>query len=211
MIKAAPTGLCRKIAKLRPDRYQIVPDRKNWDYLYRTRDLIELRGRKYQQKRNHINRFKQLYRYTFEPLRPQHLTGCLEVFHRWAEGKEPVETVVEERLALEEALKHMEHLSLKGAVILIDGKVEAFSIGSLLNRETALIHFEKANQDFSGIYSVINQHFAEETWAETKYINREDDMGIPGLRQAKERYHPTRMVEKYIVMEDPSSQPDGLL
>ena len=107
----------------------------------------------------------------------------------------------EERLALKEAFAHFPLLNLKGGVLEVYGEIQAFAIGSRLNKDTAIVHFEKANAEFSGIYAVINQLFIAREWADTKYVNREDDMGLPGLRQAKKRYHPFRMVEKYTVVE----------
>lgn len=218
-IKAAPHSLARLFAE--KNDFSIKPDRDNWDYLYQTKDLIELRGRKYQQKRNHINKFQESYDYSFEILRPEHIDGCLELFQSWTKEREDqplndtppkngpscakqepeFDSVMEERLALQEALENLESLSLKGAVLTINGRIEAFTLGSLLNQETALIHFEKANREYTGIYSLVNQHFAERAWAKTKYINREDDLGLPGLREAKRRYHPFRMIEKYTIVE----------
>ncbi|HBK67565.1 MAG TPA: hypothetical protein DDZ91_02875, partial [Firmicutes bacterium] len=198
IFRAIPPAMLQSFPK---DKYRIMADRKIWDYLYRTQDLIELRGRKYQQKRNHINRFCQFYRFSYQSLSPQDHQGCLNVFNQWAAEREGSQEVEEERTALTEALHNFSTLHLKGGVLKVEGEIQAFSIGSKLNKDTALIHFEKANSEFSGIYSVINQSFVANEWSETKYINREDDMGIPGLRQAKERYYPRRMIEKYVVVE----------
>ncbi|NLM36666.1 MAG: DUF2156 domain-containing protein [Firmicutes bacterium] len=192
----------REMLSLFPtDRYRIIPDRTSWDYLYRTKDLIELRGRKYQQKRNHINRFQQFYPFTYHSLTPEHFPACQRLFEHWAAEKAGQPEVNEERLALQEAFQHFSLLKLKGGALEVYGELQAFAIGSRLNKDTAIVHFEKANAEFSGIYAVINQQFIAHEWADTKYINREDDMGLPGLRQAKERYHPFRMVEKYTVVE----------
>ncbi|HHU83362.1 MAG TPA: DUF2156 domain-containing protein [Firmicutes bacterium] len=189
-------------------RYKIIPDHGNWDYLYNTRDLLELKGRKYQQKRNQINKFQKQYRYEYTPLlpplEPAEISACLDLFDRWAEPKKDLLSPEEERQALKEALKNMEPLGLKGGALLVEGRFEAFSIGSLLNKETqapiALIHFEKANPEISGIYPAINQLFLANAWKDTLYVNRENDMGLPGLRQAKKRYHPVRMIKKYTVL-----------
>lgn len=201
-MKAVPPGTAEFILANLPGRYSLAPDRKNWDYIYLTKDLIELKGRKYQQKRNHLNKFKQTYDYSYEPLTRKYIDDCFRMFEEWAEDKGDSPTIQEERLALTKALQNMDALQLKGGVLRVNGRVEAFSLGSLLNRETALIHFEKANHKLSGIYSVINQHFVEKAWFMTKYINREDDMGVPGLREAKKRYHPARMIEKYVITEE---------
>ncbi|NLW55517.1 MAG: DUF2156 domain-containing protein [Firmicutes bacterium] len=183
------------------DKYRIIPDRQIWDYLYLTKDLIELRGRKYQQKRNQINRFRQTFPFSYHSLSPDDAQGCLDVFNHWAADKGGGPEIEEERRALMEALQNFTLLPLKGGVLKVDGRVQAFAIGTQLNKDTALIHFEKANPAFSGIYAVINQLFVANEWSTTRYINREDDMGLPGLRQAKKRYHPFRMIEKYTIVE----------
>ena len=85
----------------------------------------------------------------------------------------------------------------KGGAILIDGKVAAFTFGEKLNSDTAVIHVEKADKNFRGIYAAINQSFVEHEWSEMIYINREEDMGVDGLRRAKESYHPIKMIEKF--------------
>ena len=181
------------------NQYRIIPDRTYWDYLYRTNDLIELRGRKYQQKRNHINRFQQFYPYAYHSLTPEHFEACLRLFEHWAADKAGQPEVEEERLALKEAFTHFSLLNLKGGVLEVYGEIQAFAIGSRLNKDTAIVHFEKANAEFSGIYAVINQLFVAQEWADTKYINREEDMGIEGLRKSKKSYLPAFMVNKYLV------------
>ncbi len=198
IFRGIPVGLLPYFPK---DKYRIIPDRQIWDYLYLTKDLIELHGRKYQQKRNHINRFRQTYPFSYHSLTPEDAQGCLEVFEHWAADKGGGPEIEEERRALIEALENFTLLPLKGGVIKIDGRIQAFAIGTQLNRDTALVHFEKANPAFHGIYAAINQLFVANEWSNTRYINREDDMGLPGLRQAKERYHPFRMIEKYTVVE----------
>lgn len=207
-MKAVSAGTGKFIQGNLPGRYILAPDRKNWDYIYLTKDLIELKGRKYQQKRNHINKFKQVYDYSYGPLTQEYIDDCIRTFEAWAADKGESPSVHEERLALMEALQNLDVLPLTGGVLKVNGRVEAFSLGSLLNRETALIHFEKANQELSGIYSVINQHFVEKAWFMTKYINREDDMGVPGLREAKKRYHPARMIEKFVITEEREENDD---
>jgi hypothetical protein len=96
-------------------------------------------------------------------------------------------------------LTNFSKLNLKGGVIVLNGVVEAFTFGEKLNEDTAVIHVEKANPDISGIYSAINRDFCRETWSETTYINREEDMGLEGLRKAKESYSPIKMIEKFDV------------
>jgi hypothetical protein len=104
-----------------------------------------------------------------------------------------------EDMAVYEALKHFEKLEIQGGAILIDSKVQAFSLGELLNPDTAVIHIEKANPEFTGIYAAINQMFCWEAFAHVKYVNREQDLGVEGLRKAKQSYYPDHMVEKFVV------------
>jgi len=97
------------------------------------------------------------------------------------------------------ALQHFAELELAGGLILMDWRVEAFTLGELLNRDTAVVHIEKANPDIRGLYALINQQFCEQAWAATPFLNREQDLGEPGLRTAKLSYHPHRLVEKFRV------------
>lgn len=207
-IMTVPEETACLVLKEASGRYKTLPERGNWDYLYRTEDLLELKGRKYQQKRNQIHKFQKQYKYEYipllPPLEPALIAACLDLFDRWAEPKKDLLSPEEERRALKEALENMEPLGLKGGALLVEGKFEAFSIGSLLNEETqapiALIHFEKANPEIAGIYPAINQLFLANAWKDTVYVNRENDMGLPGLRQAKKRYHPVRMVKKHTIV-----------
>jgi len=94
----------------------------------------------------------------------------------------------------------MEVLGIKGGLIRINGQVEAFSFGEKINKETAVVHVEKANPNIRGLYTAINMLFAQNVFPEVTYLNREEDMGKEGLRTAKESYHPEFMVEKYNIV-----------
>jgi hypothetical protein len=104
-----------------------------------------------------------------------------------------------ESVAIKEAFTHFDDLGVKGGAILIDGKLEAFTLGEPLNRETVVIHIEKANPAYEGLYPMIHQAFLEQEWSEYTYVNREQDLGEEGLRKAKESYFPHHMVHKYKV------------
>jgi hypothetical protein len=106
---------------------------------------------------------------------------------------------LDELEAIREALTNFSALKFQGGVILIDNKVEAFTLGELLNNQTAVVHIEKANPEIKGAYAIINQQFCEKTWHNIPYINREQDLGESGLRQAKLSYSPDHMVEKYSI------------
>lgn len=181
---------------------EITPDRDNFDYVYATEDLVTLAGRKYHSKRNHITRCRTAYpNLIYRPITPDDLEACLEMACRWCQFRRCDEDMdlLEEIWAVRAALTHFSELGLDGALIEIEGRVEAFTVGELLNANMAVIHIEKANPDIPGLYAVINQQFAQHRWAETCEINREQDLGNEGLRRAKESYYPTRMVEKYTI------------
>ena len=102
--------------------------------------------------------------------------------------------------AVHEALTHIDDLDYQGGAIVIDSKVAAFSLGEALNESTAVVHIEKANPEIPGLYTAINQLFCQHAWSEMVYINREQDLGVEGLRKAKESYYPHHMVDKYTVI-----------
>jgi hypothetical protein len=108
-------------------------------------------------------------------------------------------------MANREALLHFDKLDCQGGVILVDDKVVAFSLGEQLNPDTAVIHLEKANPEFTGSYAVINQEFCRNAWRDFTYINREQDLGEPGLRQAKLSYYPDHMSNKVILRASPQN------
>jgi hypothetical protein len=183
-----------------PD-FVVEPVRDHFDYIYRTDDLIKLSGGKYHTQRNHLNSFNRSHRYRYEALRPEHLPACLDLGARWCQIKRCEEdlSLLGEWGAVGTALSNFQDLGLEGGVILINDRVRAFSCGELLNADTAVIHLEKADPEMRSLYAVINQEFTRKVWARVPFINREQDLGEPGLRQAKLSYHPHRLVEKFRV------------
>jgi uncharacterized protein len=183
-----------------PD-FVVEPVRNHFDYVYRTPDLIELAGGNYHAQRNHINSFNRSHHYHYEPLRPEHLPACLDLCARWCQIKRCEEdfSLTGEWAAVGAALSNFQALDLQGAVILVNDRVQAFSCGELLNHSTAVIHLEKAAPELRSLYAVINQEFSRRAWASVPFINREQDLGEPGLRKAKLSYHPYRLVEKFLI------------
>jgi Uncharacterized conserved protein len=177
----------------------IEPRREQFDYLYETRDLIDLVGQKYHAKRNHIAQARRAGRFTYEPLLELHRHECLELADHWCRIRHCSEDLglLGEQAAVHEALAHLASLRLRGGTILIEGRVAAFTLGELLNPETGVVHIEKASPDHPGLFAVINQNFCADAFAETTYVNREQDLGEKGLRKAKLSYHPIRLIEKY--------------
>jgi len=180
-----------------PNVFRYKNDRDMYDYVYLSDDLINLRGRKFQKKRNHINKFKKRYEYKYEPVTSHNLEECLIAEMEWALSRPNDSGINEEKVAIVEALRNMEALGIKGGALRVNDRIQAFSLGEELNPEMAVIHIEKANIDYDGSYAMINQQFAKHCWSDYKYINREEDMGLPGLRKAKKSYNPTKMIKKY--------------
>jgi len=181
--------------------YTCIPDRNNSDYVYLTQDLVNLSGNKYHRKKNHLNQFLKRYESEYKPLDAELVGQVLEMQESWCQMRECVENpdLLAEDFAVREALAFFGDLDYQGGAILIDSRVEAFSLGEALNEDTAVIHIEKANSAVQGIYTAINQMFCREAWSGFTYVNREQDMGVEGLRKAKESYYPHHMVNKYTV------------
>ena len=190
----------RLIAEIKgADDFIIEPTPDQFDYVYRAVDLIKLAGRKYHQKKNHLNSFIKNNQFTYEPLSERYIKECLELTDTWCQLHrcEDDMNLLSEWEAIRETLANFSALKIQGGVILIDKKVEAFALGELLNNSSAVVHIEKANPEIRGSYAIINQQFCEKTWQNTEYINREQDLGEPGLRQAKESYNPVHLVDKF--------------
>lgn len=182
-----------------PSRYSGILDRDNSDYVYLTQDLIHLSGNKYHRKKNHLNQFTKKYDFTYRPLDSDLVERVMRMQESWCRMRECVfhPELLAEDFAVREALTHFGALGYRGGAILIDGRVEAFSLGEALNADTAVIHIEKANPEIHGLYTAINQVFCREAWSGFTYLNREQDKGVDGLRKAKQSYHPHHMVNKY--------------
>ncbi len=181
------------------DRYISSLDRDNSDYVYLTLDLIRLAGRKYHKKKNLLNRFAKYYTFEYRHLDIELVECLLDMQEKWCRIKECGDKpdLLAEDYSIYEALTHFEELDCQGGAIQINATIEAFSLGESLNTDTAVIHFEKANPGIPGLYSAINQLFCSHEWSHMKYINREQDLGIEGLRKAKESYNPHHMLNKY--------------
>ena len=154
-------------------------DRNQSDYVYLTNELIHLQGRKYHRKRNHIKQFKEKYSYRYVPLTAEWIPECLRLEREWCNLRscDAVPGLANESLAIKEVFLHFDRLKVTGGVIVIDGKVEAFTFGEPLNPQTVVIHIEKANPIYDGLYPTINQAFLENHWAAFDYVNREQDLG----------------------------------
>ncbi|MEI6221296.1 MAG: phosphatidylglycerol lysyltransferase domain-containing protein [bacterium] len=177
-------------------------NRDDFDYLYNKTDLVELKGKKYHSKKNHLNAFDRNYNWQFQPLDNNHIDECIAIAETWYKTRTSPEqdTVLQAELkGITYVLNNRQHLRMQGGVILINGHVEAFSLGDTLNNNTAVIHIEKANPAIPHLSSLINQQSSQNTWGDLEYINRENDVGDPGLRQAKLSYRPIELIKKFTI------------
>lgn len=201
-MKCATGRMVNKIKHDCPGRYIFRYDESNSEYVYNTKDLLELAGKRYHGKRNHINSFLRAYYPAVADYVPKYRQECLALQDAWAKYRDvDPRDVAEEHESIRRVVDHYETLGMKGMVVLLDGRVAAFTFGERLTPDTALIHIEKAMPDVNGLYTYINQQFIQRCWTDTRYINREEDMGVPGIRQAKRSYHPAFMVDKFDVIE----------
>jgi len=178
--------------------YRCEPDRSNFDYVYLTEDLAELKGKKYDGKRNRIKKFERNHSYRYLKLSSEELGACRQLLEDWAKNKISEGWMLSaQKEAIYESLIHFDALGLAGGAIEVEGRIAAFSLGERLNSETAIIHIEIVNPKYEGLSQLINREFIKNEWGSYKFINREQDIGIPGLRRAKLSYYPLHMVKKY--------------
>jgi len=177
-------------------------DRPNYDYIYLTQDLIDLKGRGLQGKKNQLNYVKKSYEYEHVELTSDMADECMQFISEFNERKEVPEHEKEmlryEEEAMEDVFRNLEAVGYSAGAIRIDGKIEALAVGGQLGANTVTEHVEKANVNFRGLYQAINNEFCKHVASHAKYINREEDMGIPNLRKAKLSYRPCKLLEKYI-------------
>lgn len=201
--RAALEGAC-------PGRFQFEEDRDGFDYIYDVNRLADLPGKKLHAKRNHIHRFdEQFPDWLLEDITPANVPECVELERQWAalrqeEAGEDAGAISEETVAVIEALYHMDKLGLEGALIRADGSPVAFSLGGFITPECFDVNFEKSFGDIQGAYPVINRELARlirERHPQVKWFNREDDMGLDGLRRAKQSYYPDILLPKYTARE----------
>lgn len=177
----------------------VSPDANNSDYVYRTADLAELKGEKYHKKRNLVSQCLDKYNCKYLPLTTEYIPDCIGALDQWCfermENLSP--ELCAEYKALREMFENYDRLQLRGGIILVNGCLQAFAVAEQLSPGTAVWHFEKAAPAVKGLGQVINQWFAANALNDFEYVNREQDLGLPGLRQAKQSYCPHHLVDKF--------------
>ncbi len=224
ILASVPDKQKELLKALFPGQFNYAPFRNGYDYIYLAQDLITLRGKKFQSKRNHIARFKELPDWKYEPITDDNIEECRQMNDEWCAkyGCGQDVSMAQEACSVRCAISNFNKLELKGGLLRLGGKAVAFTIGEMLNSDTFIVHIEKAFADIRGAYPAMSQEFLlhqmrnpqplslpggkpnENITPEEigfKYVNREDDAGDEGLRKAKIQYHPAFLFEKWTVCE----------
>jgi len=185
----------KKSAALKGLGLKVIEDRDNFDYLYSREELSKLSGRKFHKRKNLVNAFISRYSYEGRPLTAEYKAAAVDVLERWLEerGEEG------DYIAAKEALERMEELKLCGAIYYVEGKPAAYTLGEELGEDAFAIHFEKGLREFKGLMQFVVQSFAQILPEKYRFINREQDLGIEGIRKAKMGYRPVGFVKKFRV------------
>ncbi len=198
--------------------YEVKLDEDASEYLYIPEDIIELKGQKYHAKRNFINRFEP--EYVFRPYTPADYDGLIELLCMWSyrhidngirfceqegwikyKSLDKVE-VDDEIIVLDKVVKDLSGFNCFADVLEIDGKIAGFAAGEIMPNNIGCLYFEKGNIDYRGIYPLLDNLFCKEHFGTVRYINKQEDMGIEGLRKSKQSYHPARMAERYTAVKN---------
>jgi hypothetical protein len=183
-------------------KIKAIEDVDDFEYVYSTQDLIELKGKKYHGKKNHVNSFEKSYTYEIKKIdSPQVVNDCMNLLHKWHE--EVAVTVDQEMLmeidAIKDLFRELHFFDLQSIAIYVDGELAGFAVGERVNDKLAVIHVERGETSFKGVYAFLNKKFLTESFSDTCFVNRQEDTGNEGLRKAKQSYHPSNMIKKYLV------------
>lgn len=192
---------CDRLMDQQPDRF-VLDENRDWeDYVYFLSDLRELKGHKYAPKRNHIHKFMASYSFRYETLSPKMFEDCIRLENEWrSKHFDNNDDLSAEQQAIRMAFDHYQELNLIGGVLYVNDQIVAFTYGSELNPDTFCTHIEKADIDYDGVFPMINYLFAQHLPDKYMYVNREEDMGIEGLRHSKLSYFPAKMERKMVAL-----------
>jgi len=179
----------------------LCEDINNFDYIYSSKQLISLPGHKYHRKKNQYNQFIRKYNYEVRELCDKSvIRDCIDFAQEWYDNREEKDEQLRFELeSIRDILEYPEILNIKGIAVYVDGHIAGFSIGEKANKKMAIVHIEKGNHEYSGIYSFLNKTLAEKYFKDVRFINRQEDLGIEGLRKSKMSYNPVRLEKKFIV------------
>ena len=190
-----------KFLKLYGNDYKISEIRENFDYIYLQKDLAELKGKKFHSKRNHISAFSKKYHWRYESITQNNIADIKKCCKEWyAENLHRADSeMLYEKQGLKIILNNIERLKIVGGAIYVNDKVVAFSLGTPINDKIFDVQIEKALTEYSDAYPLINREFAKNELENYLLINREDDLGLEGLRKSKLSYKPHILLKKYIL------------
>lgn len=196
------------LLNLDPEKYEVIPDRRYFDYVYDAQKIMTYSGKAYHKKKNHVNAFKKEYegRYEYRNLNcGEHHDEIMDYLYKWEEIRgieDEFDRVSSELAGVDYLISHCDSINFKMGAIYIDGEMQAFTLGVYAKAEKMMyIHVEKANPNIRGLYPFIFQQFLLHECPDALYANREDDMGLENLRKSKMSYNPIRLVEKYEIRQ----------
>ncbi len=205
-VHRVPEDICERLSeneKFNNLNLACIEDSNNWDYFYSKDEIVNLAGNKYRQNRRWLQKFLDNYNYDFKLLTEDLVEKSKELQLEWCVMRACTEdeSLEAEQEAIYEALNNFSILGFSGGLLCVDDKCAAYTLGEMLNKETLVIHIEKAHMEYDGAYQAINNFFLKNCCTDAVYINREQDLGIEGLRRAKESYKPIRMIKKGIIYQ----------
>lgn len=185
-------------------KLELTPTRDYFDYVYLASDLANLEGSDYRKIRNRLNKFNRSFEHSFEEINQENFSEVKKFLKRWCLWRDcESDPILEsEKKAILYSMDHFFDLKLSGIAIRIHDKIEAISVYEKMNPDTVIVHYEKGSPDYDGIYKAVNQETAKIVQKYAKYINRESDMGITGLRKAKMSYRPHKLIEVFSINKD---------
>lgn len=201
LFKDIESSFLDELKEIYSDDIKIEQDIDNFDYIYASEKLASLSGKKLHSKKNHYNYFIKTYNYVTRDFSELGVKDdCIAASEAWHEEKSNGNSyLVYELDGIKEIISNSDKLNLKGMAVYVDDSIAAFTIGEIVNTDMAIVHIEKGRSDIRGIYTFTNKAFVENYLSDVEYINREQDLGIEGLRKAKKSYNPLRLEEKYCI------------
>lgn len=183
------------------NEFCIKEDRDNFDYLYEAQKLMTFSGKKLHSKKNHYNSFTKNYNYEVVEISGEKvINDVIIAAEKWYDETDEKDIkLYHELLSIKNIVNNMDLLNLNGVAVYVDGKLGAFSIGESLNEKLAVIHIEKGDKNINGIYSFIAKTLVDKCFNNAEIINREQDLGIEGLRKSKMSYYPLKLEKKFIL------------
>ncbi|MBE6063946.1 DUF2156 domain-containing protein [Clostridium cochlearium] len=199
LFKDAEEEFVKDFKEIYGDKFTIEEDRDNADYIYLKEDLKNLSGKKFHGKRNHYNAFLKNYEYRTAKITKHIADECLNTAIEWCRQNDCKGYLLHEFCGIEDVLKNFDKLDVIGMAVYVNDKLSAFTLGEKVNKDMAIIHIEKADVNIRGLYPFINKTFVEQYLDDVTYINREQDLGIEGLRKSKLSYNPYKLEMKYCI------------